>query len=89
MPPADGDDSYITWDPHPDAEVEEIFGQANRDGFVIFRLGHVYTVVSPDATKAMEFPDHLPASSGIRRHMVNDLRNWLAHTKDSDPEGRA
>jgi len=65
-----------------------MFRQANRDRFVIFLLGHVYTVVSPDGTKAMEFQDHLPASSGIRRHMVNELRDWLAHTRNSDREGQ-
>ena len=81
-------DPYITWPTHPDHEVEAMFLQANRDGYVIFRLGRVYTVVSPDATKAMEFQDHLPASSGIRRHMVNELRTWLAHTRNDDPEGQ-
>jgi hypothetical protein len=31
-------DPYITWPPHPDDRVEDLFRQANRDDFVIVHL---------------------------------------------------
>ena len=90
MASGSGDDPYKTWAPHPDREVEELFLQANRNGYIICQVGNdvyqhddkVYTLISPDGTKALEFLGRVVASSGIWRYMVNDLRDWLAQTKD-------
>ncbi len=87
MPPAD-DDRYITWDPHPDPEVEQMFREADRAGYVITRQGGVYMLVSPDATKDFYVLARVVASSGIWRLQVNDLRDWLAQTKNDDSEGQ-
>jgi hypothetical protein len=64
-----------------------MFLQANRDRYVIFRLVSVYTLVSPDNEKQMQFLGRVVASSGIWRHLVNELRDWLEQTKD-EPKGR-
>ncbi len=87
MVPVSGDEPLTTWPPHPDPEVEEMFLEANRDGYVIFRLGGVYTLVSPDNEKQMQFLGRVVASSGVWRHMVSELRDWLDQTK-GEPEGR-
>jgi hypothetical protein len=87
MAPVGGDEPRTTWLAHPDPEVEEMFLQANRDGYVIFRLGNVYTLVSPDNEKQMQFLGRVVASSGIWRHLVNELRDWLEQTKD-EPKGK-
>lgn len=47
MAPVSGGDPYITWPPHPDPEVEEIFREANRREYVIYLHKGVYTLVSP------------------------------------------
>jgi len=65
MAATSGDDPYITWPPHPDPEVEEIFRQANRAGYVIFRHEGVYTLVSPDGLKTMPFLGRVVPSSAI------------------------
>jgi len=88
MASASGDDPYITWPPHPDPDVEELFRQANRDDYVIWRHEGVYTLVSPDATKDMQFLGRVVASSGIWRLMVNELRDWLAQTAKDEAEGQ-
>jgi len=82
---ARGDDPYVTWPPHPDPEVEEMFLQANRDGYTIFRLVGVYTLVSPDNEKQFEFLGRVVASSGVWRHLVNELRDWLEQTMKDEP----
>jgi hypothetical protein len=87
MAPAGGDDPYITWSPHPDPEVEQIFREANRAGYVIYRHKGVYTLVSP-GLKTMDFLGRVVPSSGIWRLLVTDLRNWLAHTMKDEPEGQ-
>ena len=88
MAPGSDDDPYKTWAPHPDHEVEELFLQANRDGYIICQIGNdvyqhedkVYTLISPDGTKDYQFLGRVVASSAIWRLMVNDLRDWLAQT---------
>ena len=81
MAPASGDEPYITWPPHPDAEVEQMFRQANRDDYVIYFHDGVYTLVSPDGLKTMPFLGRVVSSSAAWRAMVGDLRRWLEQTK--------
>lgn len=80
MAPDSGDDPYITWPPHQDPEVEELFRQANRDEYVIWFHEGVYTLVSPDGTKDFQFLGRVVASSGVWRHMISELRDWLEQT---------
>jgi hypothetical protein len=87
MAPVSGDDDNATWPEHPDPEVEQIFREANRAGYVIFRHDGVYTLVSP-GFKTMEFLGRVVASSGIWRLMVTDLREWLAQTMKDESEGQ-
>jgi hypothetical protein len=86
MPPADGDEPYVTWPPHPDPEVEELFRQANRAGYVVFRHEGVYTLVSP-GLEDMQFLGRVVSSSAIWRLMIADLRNWLERTR-GEAEGQ-
>ncbi len=88
MAPPRGDDPYVTWPPHLDPDVEEMFLQANRDGYTIVFLEGVYTLVSPDNEQQFEFLGRVVASTGIWRHMVNELRVWLEQTAKGEPEGR-
>jgi hypothetical protein len=88
MAPATGDDPYVTWPPHPDPDVEEMFLQANRDGYTIICLEDVYTLVSPDNEQQFEFLGRVVASSGIWRHLISELRDWLGQTMKDEPEGR-
>ena len=88
MASAHGDDPYITWPPHPDPEVEQLFRQADRDGYVIYCHGGVYTLVSPGATEDFHVLGRVVASSGIWRLQVNDLREWLAQTANDGAEGQ-
>jgi hypothetical protein len=88
MAPAGGDEPYITWLPHPDPAVEQMFRQANRDGFVIYRHEGVYTLVSPDGLKTMPFLGRVVPSSAIWRQMVGELRSWLDQTKNDESEGQ-
>lgn len=81
------DDPYNTWPPHPDPEVEEIFLGANRASYVIHFLEGTYTLVSPDATEDFQFLGRVVASSGVWRHMVSELRDWLEQTAN-EAEGR-
>jgi len=87
MAPVSGDDPYITWPPHVDPQVEQIFREANRAGYVIFRHGDVYTLVSP-GMKEMQFLGRVVSSSAIWRHMVSELRDWLEQTMKDEPEGQ-
>jgi hypothetical protein len=88
MAPAQDDEGpYITWPQHPDPEVEQIFRDANQAQYVIFRHEGVYTLVSP-GLKDMQFPGRVVASSGIWRHMVNELRDWLVQTMKDESEGQ-
>ena len=80
MAPDSGDDPYITWPPHPDPEAEELLRQANRDEYVIWFHEGVYTLVSPDGTKDFQFLGRVVASSGVWRHMISELRDWLEQT---------
>jgi hypothetical protein len=86
MPPADGDEPYVTWPPHPDPEVEELFRQANRAGYVVFRHEGVYTLVSP-GLEDMQFLGRVVSSPAIWRLMIADLRNWLERTR-GEAEGQ-
>jgi hypothetical protein len=88
MVPESGDDPYITWPPHPDCEVEQMFRQANRDGYVLYRHEGVYTLVSPDATEDFQFLGRVVASSGAWRHMISELRDWLERTAKDEAEGQ-
>jgi hypothetical protein len=85
--PVSSDDDNATWPEHPDPEVEQIFREANRAGYVIFRHGGVYTLVSP-GLKTMEFLGRVVASSEIWRLMVTDLQDWLAQTMRDESEGQ-
>ena len=87
MAPGSDDDPYITWPPHPDPETEEIFLQANRAGYVIYFYEGIYTLVSPDATEDFQFLGRMVASSGVWRHLVSELRDWLEQTA-SEAEGQ-
>jgi hypothetical protein len=87
MAPVSGGDPYITWPPHPDPEVEEIFREANRREYVIYLHKGVYTLVSP-GLKTMPFLGRVVPSSAIWRHMVGDLRAWLEHTMEDESEGQ-
>lgn len=82
-----GDDRYITWRPHPDPEVEQIFREADQAGYVIYRIRGIYTLVSPDL-QTMSFPERVVPSSGIWRHMVAELQGWLAQTMRDAAEGQ-
>jgi hypothetical protein len=88
MPPAEDDEPYITWPAHPDHEVQEMFRQANRDGFVIYKHKGVYTLTSPDNTKDYQFLGRIVASSGIWRLVVRDLQNWITRTMRDEPGRR-
>jgi hypothetical protein len=86
---SDSDDApYRTWEQHPDAEVEQIFREANQAGYVIYRHEGIYTLVSPDAMKDYQFLGRVVASSAAWRHMVGDLKNWLAQTAEGEAEGQ-
>ena len=63
-----------------------MFPEANRAGYVIFRHGDVYTLVSP-GMKEMQFLGSVVSSSAIWRHMVSELRDWLEQTMKDEPEG--
>lgn len=88
MAPVSGDDPYITWPPHPDPEVEQVFRQANRDDYVIYFHEGVYTLVSPDGLKTMPFLGRVVSSSAAWRHMVGDLRRWLEQTMKDESDGQ-
>jgi hypothetical protein len=83
-----GDDRYITWFPHPDPEVEQIFREADRAGYVIYQHKGVYTLVSPDVTEDFQFLGRVVSSSAGWRLMITDLRNWLARTARDEVEGQ-
>jgi hypothetical protein len=59
---------HITWPPHPDCEVEQVFRQANRDGYVIYRDEGVYTLVSPDAMEDFSFSGVWWLPRGLAAH---------------------
>jgi hypothetical protein len=88
MPPLSGEDDSRDWPEHAVPEVEEIFQRAAAAGCIIFLHQGVYTVTSPDATTWMEFPARVPASSGIRRHMLADLRAQVARMLGDEMEGQ-
>lgn len=67
-------DPYITWPPHPDGHVEDLFRQANRDDFVIIHLDGMYTLISPDGTQEMQFQDYVVPS--CRRPGGSWSGNW-------------
>jgi hypothetical protein len=75
-------DPYITWPPHPDGHVEDLFRQANRDDFVIVHLDGIYTLISPDGTREMQFQDYVVPSSAAWRVVVRQLELWLEQMKD-------
>jgi hypothetical protein len=87
MAPVSGDDPDTTWPPHPEPEVEQKFLEAHRAGYVILRLEGVYMLLSPSA-ETMSFPGRQISSSGIRRHMLAELRDWLAQTMNDESEGQ-
>jgi predicted DNA-binding transcriptional regulator AlpA len=82
-----GDDPDTTWPPHPDTEAEQMFREAHHAGYVIFCLERIYTLMSPSA-KTMSFPRRVMPSSGVRRHMLAELRGWLAQTMKDESEGQ-
>jgi hypothetical protein len=82
MGPADDGDPYITWPPHPDGHVEDLFRQANRDDFVIVYQDGMYTLISPDGTKDMQFLDYKVPSSLAWRVVVRQLEGWLEQVKE-------
>ena len=75
-------DPYITWPPHPDDHVEDLFRQASRDDFVIVHLDGIYTLISPDGTQEMQFQDYVVPSSAAWRVVVRQLELWLEQMKD-------
>lgn len=83
-----GGEDPKTWSPHPDREVEKMFCEANRNGYVVYHHGGMYTLVSPGLEETFNFPGRVVASSGIWRTMIADLRRWLAHTAEAEPGGR-
>jgi hypothetical protein len=83
-----GGDRYITWFPHPDPEVEQIFREADRAGYVIYQHKGVYTLVSPDVTEDFQLLGRVVPSSAVWRLMINDLRRWLARTARDAVEGQ-
>jgi len=40
----------------------------------------VYTLVSPHGTKDFQLLGRVVASSGVWRHMISELRDWLEQT---------
>jgi hypothetical protein len=60
----------------------------NRDGYTIICLEDVYTLVSPDNEQQFEFLGRVEASSGIWRHLISELRDWLGQTMKDEPEGQ-
>jgi len=81
--PVSGDDLDVTWPAHPDSEVEQLFREAHRAGYVIYCHRGTYTLVSP-GFKTMSFLGRVVASSGIWRRMIRDLRDWLEHTTKAE-----
>lgn len=75
-------DPYVTWPPHPDGHVEDLFCQANRDDFVIVHLDGIYTLISPDGTQEMQFQDYVVPSSAAWRVVVRQLELWLEQMKN-------
>jgi hypothetical protein len=75
-------DPYITWPPHPDARVEDLFRQANRDDFVVVHLDGMYTLISPDGTQEMQFQDYVVPSSAAWRVVVRQLEGWLEQMRE-------
>jgi hypothetical protein len=48
---------------------------------VIVYLDDMYTLISPDGTQEMQFPDYVVPSSGAWRVVVRQLENWLEQVK--------
>ncbi len=88
MAPDSGDEPDITWPPHPDTAVEQMFREANRAGYVIYHHKGIYTVVSPGSEEDFQFLGRVVGSSAIWRHMVSELRDWLERTAQDETEGQ-
>jgi hypothetical protein len=72
---------YHTWPRHPDDHVQDLFRQANQDGFVIVYLDGMYTLIAPDGTQEMLFQDYVVPSSGAWWVVVRQLEDWLEQMK--------
>ena len=60
--------------------LRSFFRQAIRDEYVIWFHEGVFTLVSPDRIKDFQFLGRVVASSGVWRHMISELRDWLEQT---------
>lgn len=65
-----------------------MFRDANQAGYVIYRRGSVYTLVSPDLQDTMSFLGRVVTSTGIWRRMITDLRDWLERTRTDEAKGQ-
>ena len=74
-------DLHITWPPYPDGHVEDLFRQTNRDDFIIVHLDGIYTLISPDGTREMQFLDYVVPSSAAWRVEGRQLEFWLEQMK--------
>ncbi|MGH3192433.1 MAG: hypothetical protein ACRDOL_35335 [Streptosporangiaceae bacterium] len=77
MEPASEGDRYITWPPHPDPLVEQMFRDADRAGYTIVQVKGVYMLITPDVLDDFYFIGRVVPSSAAWRHMVRELREWL------------
>jgi hypothetical protein len=80
MERASGGDRYITWPPHPDPLVEQMFRDADRAGYTIMQVKGVEMLVTPDVLDDFYFVGRVVPSSAAWRHMVRELRDWLDFT---------
>jgi hypothetical protein len=88
MERASGGDRYITWPPHPDPLVEQMFRGADRAGYTIVQVKGVYMLVTPDVLDDYYFVGRVVPSSAVWRHMVRELREWLEFTGRRASEGQ-
>ena len=80
MEPVSGGGRYITLPPHPDPLVDEMFRDADSAGYTIVQVKGLYMLVTPDVLDDFYFVGRVVPSSAAWRHMVSELREWLALT---------
>src|SRR5215467_8500835 len=101
MAPVGGDDPYITWPPHPDPEVEQMFREANRRAgmTVAFKISIKATIIGrsieamADSVDAVaehldEIQQNTPAFLGFTLSADRKARTALfnMYVDEDDPE---